>query len=77
MASGRPCDNQQRVVYACSIAKQASKSCFCRYEDDLDEGEYFLYTGSGGRDLSGNKRTSKVCTAPPPPRSDSFSLLDR
>jgi len=30
------------------------------YEDDLDEGEWFLYTGSGGRDLSGNKRTSKV-----------------
>ncbi len=32
----------------------------CRYEDDLDHGEYFLYTGSGGRDLSGNKRTSKA-----------------
>lgn len=30
------------------------------YEDDLDEGEWFLYTGSGGRDLSGNKRTSKL-----------------
>eukprot|EP00798_Chlamydomonas_sp_ICE-L_P016484 gene16484-22708_t len=30
------------------------------YEDDLDEGEWFLYTGSGGRDLSGNKRTSKT-----------------
>ena len=30
------------------------------YEDDKDEGEWFLYTGSGGRDLSGNKRTSKV-----------------
>ncbi|CAG9812763.1 unnamed protein product [Phaedon cochleariae] len=26
------------------------------YEDDIDEGEEFLYTGSGGRDLSGNKR---------------------
>ncbi|GLC36723.1 hypothetical protein PLESTB_000789700 [Pleodorina starrii] len=26
------------------------------YEDDVDEGEYFLYTGSGGKDLSGNKR---------------------
>ena len=32
----------------------------CRYEDDQDEGEWFLYTGSGGRDLSGNKRVSKV-----------------
>jgi hypothetical protein len=28
------------------------------YKDDRDEGEWFLYTGSGGRDLSGNKRTS-------------------
>ena len=27
--------------------------------DDKDEGEWFLYTGSGGRDLSGNKRTNK------------------
>ena len=31
-----------------------------RYEDDKDEGEWFLYTGSGGRDLSGNKRTNKA-----------------
>ena len=31
-----------------------------RYEDDKDEGEWFLYTGSGGRDLSGNKRVTKV-----------------
>lgn len=30
------------------------------YEDDVDQGEFFLYTGSGGRDLSGNKRTNKV-----------------
>ncbi|KAL6535095.1 E3 ubiquitin-protein ligase ORTHRUS 2 [Orobanche minor] len=29
------------------------------YEDDEDNGEWFLYTGSGGRDLSGNKRTNK------------------
>lgn len=28
------------------------------YEDDVDNGDEFLYTGSGGRDLSGNKRTS-------------------
>ncbi|XP_071439052.1 E3 ubiquitin-protein ligase UHRF1-like [Hetaerina americana] len=28
------------------------------YEDDLDNGVEFLYTGSGGRDLSRNKRTS-------------------
>ena len=31
-----------------------------RYEDDRDEGEWFLYTGSGGRDLSGNKRVTSV-----------------
>jgi E3 ubiquitin-protein ligase UHRF1 len=30
------------------------------YEDDRDEGDWFLYTGSGGRDLSGNKRVTKV-----------------
>lgn len=29
------------------------------YEDDVDNGEEFTYSGSGGRDLSGNKRTAK------------------
>ncbi|XP_074619358.1 E3 ubiquitin-protein ligase UHRF1-like isoform X3 [Acropora palmata] len=29
------------------------------YEDDLDYGDEFFYTGSGGRDLSGNKRTAE------------------
>uniref|UniRef100_A0A8D8VVT0 RING-type E3 ubiquitin transferase n=1 Tax=Cacopsylla melanoneura TaxID=428564 RepID=A0A8D8VVT0_9HEMI len=28
------------------------------YEDDVDDGDSFLYTGSGGRDLSGNRRTN-------------------
>ncbi|XP_054280834.1 E3 ubiquitin-protein ligase UHRF1-like [Macrosteles quadrilineatus] len=28
------------------------------YEDDIDNGDEFLYTGSGGRDLTGNKRTN-------------------
>ncbi|XP_019368979.1 PREDICTED: E3 ubiquitin-protein ligase UHRF1 [Gavialis gangeticus] len=28
------------------------------YEDDIDHGNSFTYTGSGGRDLSGNKRTA-------------------
>lgn len=28
------------------------------YEDDVDDGDEFLYTGSGGRDLSGNKRVA-------------------
>ena len=30
------------------------------YEDDEDMGDSFYYTGSGGRDLSGNKRTSGI-----------------
>ncbi|XP_023230679.1 E3 ubiquitin-protein ligase UHRF1-like [Centruroides sculpturatus] len=29
------------------------------YEDDHDNGDEFFYTGSGGRDLSGNKRTAE------------------
>ncbi|XP_076461119.1 E3 ubiquitin-protein ligase UHRF1-like [Babylonia areolata] len=29
------------------------------YEDDADNGDEFYYTGSGGRDLSGNKRTAE------------------
>lgn len=29
------------------------------YEDDYDNGTEFTYTGSGGRDLSGNKRTAE------------------
>ena len=40
--------------------KRAGLCANARYEDDLDEGEWFLYTGSGGRDLSGNKRVNKI-----------------
>merc|ERR1719400_61231 len=29
------------------------------YEDDEDHGDWFTYTGAGGRDLSGNKRTAE------------------
>lgn len=29
------------------------------YDEDVDDGEEFTYSGSGGRDLSGNKRTAK------------------
>jgi hypothetical protein len=43
-----------------SIALPQSVVLSGGYEDDRDEGEWFLYTGSGGRDLSGNKRTNKV-----------------
>jgi len=44
------------------VAPSYPKACGRRrrYEDDKDEGEWFLYTGSGGRDLSGNKRTNKA-----------------
>ncbi|CAA7042239.1 unnamed protein product [Microthlaspi erraticum] len=33
------------------------------YDDDEDHGEWFIYTGSGGRDLSGNRRTSDEQTS--------------
>jgi len=29
------------------------------YEDDVDSGDVFTYTGAGGRDLTGNKRTAE------------------
>jgi E3 ubiquitin-protein ligase UHRF1 len=43
------------------IAGSEKTGCFSivlsgGYEDDVDNGDEFLYTGSGGRDLSGNKR---------------------
>lgn len=31
------------------------------FEDEVDRGEEFTYTGSGGRDLSGNKRIGEHC----------------
>ncbi|PSR89406.1 E3 ubiquitin-protein like [Actinidia chinensis var. chinensis] len=45
----------------CGQSKHGSQSVVLSggYEDDEDHGEWFLYTGSGGRDLSGNKRTNK------------------
>ncbi len=54
----RPIETTQPHPFLCHIPFFSS-SCH-RYEDDRDEGEWFLYTGSGGRDLSGNKRTNKV-----------------
>ena len=32
---------------------------FSGYEDGIDNGEEYFYTGAGGRDLSGNERTAK------------------
>jgi hypothetical protein len=47
----------------CTAEDLAAPAAFS-YEDDVDQGEFFLYTGSGGRDLSGNKRTNKArCSA--------------
>ena len=50
-----------RPLFLRSGHKEVNKSIpGYRYEDDRDEGEWFLYTGSGGRDLSGNKRVTNV-----------------
>lgn len=47
------------------LTNKLKRACSLRrYEDDIDEGDWFLYTGSGGRDLSGNKRVSKVNPKP-------------
>lgn len=54
MQSSRP--GNPNTSYYCS---QPPPPPTHSYEDDRDEGEWFLYTGSGGRDLSGNKRTNK------------------
>ena len=44
--AGKPVDGAYSIVLAGG------------YEDDEDFGDEFTYTGAGGRDLSGNKRTS-------------------
>lgn len=44
------------------------------YEDDVDHGTTFLYTGSGGRDLSGNKRTAPQ-TSDQPLNNNNASLV--
>ena len=51
-------------LYVGGIAGSAEKGCQSivlagGYEDDTDWGEGFFYTGCGGKDLSGNKRTNK------------------
>ena len=45
--AGKPVDGAYSIVLAGG------------YEDDEDFGDEFTYTGAGGRDLSGNKRTSE------------------
>ncbi|KAK9278329.1 hypothetical protein L1049_027894 [Liquidambar formosana] len=49
------------VAGICGQSKHGAQSVALSggYPDDEDHGEWFLYTGSGGRDLSGNKRTNK------------------
>ena len=66
------CGPHNRHAFVCAAAGSVARaepvlrlSCepvgrYGRYEDDRDEGEWFLYTGSGGRDLSGNKRVTTV-----------------
>ena len=60
------CHDQYDVVMRRNLCCNCLVACYSElcewssYEDDRDEGEWFLYTGSGGRDLSGNKRTNKV-----------------
>ena len=41
------------------------------YKDDKDNGDTFTYTGSGGRDLSGSKRTAEQSSDPKQDRSNS------
>lgn len=55
-----PSDLQQTLTLLPLLNALQSVVLSGGYEDDRDEGEWFLYTGSGGRDLSGNKRTNKV-----------------
>ena len=49
------------------IHANATEGCYSivtsgGYEDDEDHGDEIIYTGSGGRDLSGNKRTATNTT---------------
>lgn len=51
---------------ACSLLSRCARWCTLRHAPQLPSpapprppGPQFLYTGSGGRDLSGNKRTNK------------------
>ncbi|KAN0063769.1 hypothetical protein ACQY0O_003819 [Thecaphora frezii] len=43
------------------------------YEDDFDNGDYFQYTGSGGRDLKGTKDQPKNLRTAPQSRDQSFT----
>jgi len=56
---GKLCSQDYSLAAACYVGAQ-SVVLSGGYEDDVDHGDWFLYTGSGGRDLSGNRRTNKV-----------------
>nr|XP_023024422.1 E3 ubiquitin-protein ligase UHRF1-like [Leptinotarsa decemlineata] len=47
------------------------------YEDDRDEGVEFFYTGSGGRDLSGNKRCGEQSCDQKLTRMNKWSLIEQ
>ncbi|KAL1347417.1 hypothetical protein AAHE18_07G003800 [Arachis hypogaea] len=55
-------DELPDTCFTTERAKKTGKANACSggYVDDEDHGEWFLYTGSGGKDLSGNKRTNKT-----------------
>ncbi|PIK36486.1 putative E3 ubiquitin-protein ligase UHRF1-like isoform X2 [Apostichopus japonicus] len=45
------------------------------YEDDLDFGEYFTYTGEGGRDLKGTKMKPKNLRTAPQSKDQSLTRV--
>ncbi|SPO29313.1 uncharacterized protein UTRI_06262 [Ustilago trichophora] len=59
------------------ISGDASLGCWSiclsgGYEDDIDSGEFFTYTGSGGRDLKGTKQNPKNLRTAPQSKDQSW-----
>ncbi|CAN8302671.1 unnamed protein product [Cochlearia groenlandica] len=52
--------HRETIAGICGQSKVGAQSVALSggYVDDVDNGEWFLYTGSGGRDLSRNRRTN-------------------
>ncbi|CAJ0855665.1 13495_t:CDS:2, partial [Entrophospora sp. SA101] len=55
------------------IAYDESKGAMSGYEDDVDWGEAFTYTGSGGRDLKGTKANPKNLRTAPQSKDQSLT----
>ena len=47
------------LVSMAARVREPTPLCSPEYNDDVNNGEEFTSSGSGGRDLSGNKRTAK------------------